>query len=449
MFSTILIANRGEIALRIVRACRELNIRTVVVHSTVDRDSAAAALADESVQIGPAAPRLSYLNAAAIVEAALKSGADAIHPGYGFLSEDRDFAEICAENGISFIGPPVRVMERVADKAKARQAARETGLPVVPGSTSTSESAHRARALADEIGYPVIIKAAAGGGGRGMTVVRDRAGFLRAYARTRGDAQAVFGDSRVYVEKYLDSARHIEVQILADGHGNVVHLGARDCSVQRRRQKLIEETPPPGLPASLVEEMGLAAADSARRIGYCGAGTYEFLVDDTHRFYFMEINGRIQVEHPVTEMATGLDLVREQILVAAGEQLTLGQDAVAARGSAIECRINAEDPERGFSPTPGVISEFELPGGPFTRVDTHCRPGLAVTPHYDPLLAKAIAWAPTRDLAVTRMLCALDEFRVSGPGMSTTIPFLREVLRHPLFRDGKHDTSLVDQMFGE
>jgi acetyl-CoA carboxylase biotin carboxylase subunit len=446
MFATVLIANRGEIALRIARTCRELGIRTVLAHSSADRDSAPVRYADEAVQIGPPPARRSYLNPAAIVTAALQRGADAVHPGYGFLSEDRDFAEICEANGLTFIGPPAEVIAMLGDKARAREFVTAAGLPVLPGSLEVLGCGTDARAVANRIGYPVIIKAVAGGGGRGMTVVGEPGDFLRAYIATRQAARALFGDSRVYVERYLESARHVEVQILADRYGNVIHLGARDCSVQRRRQKLVEESPPPSLPEGLVERMGDAAVRAAAQAGYVGAGTFEFIVDSEDRFYFMEVNSRIQVEHPVTEMVTGVDLVREQLSVAAGTPLSLRQEDVLARGVAIECRINAEDPDRDFLPTPGLIEEFLPPGGPFTRVDSHVQPGARITADYDSLLAKLIVWAPDRAQAIARMDRALGELRLRGRGICTTAGFLRDVIAHPLFVDAKHTTGLVDQM---
>jgi acetyl-CoA carboxylase biotin carboxylase subunit len=446
MISSILVANRGEIALRVVRTCREMGIRAVVAHSTADRDTAGVWHADGSVQIGPPQPKRSYLNVAAVVSAALKAGVEAVHPGYGFLSEDADFAEACESNGLIFVGPPAEVLGRLGDKARARQAAAAAGLPVLPGGATAGADANAAKDLAAEIGYPVIIKAAAGGGGRGMTVVRDPQDFLTAYAQTRATAQAVFGDPGVYVEKYLDAARHVEVQVLADRHGNVVHLGARDCSVQRSRQKLLEETPPPGLPVSVTEQMERQAAEAARRMGYVGAGTFEFLVDADCRYYFMEINCRIQVEHPVTEAVSGVDIVREQLLVASGLRLSMTQPEVLLRGAAIECRINAEDPNRGFLPTPGTIDEFAAPAGPFTRVDSHCHPHMRVTPYYDSLLAKVVVWAPTRAQAIARMDRALREAVIRSDSVHTTTAFLQEVLAHPLFRDAKHTTTLVDAM---
>ncbi|MFV2108904.1 acetyl-CoA carboxylase biotin carboxylase subunit [Micromonospora sp. LOL_015] len=449
MFEKILIANRGEIALRVARACRELGVRTVAVHSTADRDSAVVRFADEAVQIGPPPSRASYLNAAAIVEAARRTGAQAVHPGYGFLSEDVDFADICAENGLVFIGPPPQVMLALGDKAKARDVLGTAGLPLPPGSREPVPSSAHAATVAAEIGYPVIIKAAAGGGGRGMTVVTDEADLTPAYHRTRQTARAVFGDDRVYLERFLTQARHVEVQVLCDGHGNGVHLGTRDCSVQRRHQKLIEEGPAPTLPAAMLDEMAQVALRGALAVGYVGAGTFEFLVDEHDQFHFIEINCRIQVEHPVTEMISGVDLVQEQIHIACGTPLRLRQPDIRPRGVAVECRVNAEDPQRGFTPTPGRLDRFEIPGGPFTRVDTHGHTGYVVGPHYDPLLAKVVVWAPDRELALNRMERALSEFDVRGPGVHTTVPFLRRVLDDAMFRKGRLSTGLVGRLLDE
>jgi acetyl-CoA carboxylase, biotin carboxylase subunit len=446
MFTTVLIANRGEIALRVLRTCREMGVRTVVAHSTVDRDSPAVRLADESIQIGPAAPRHSYLNPAAIVAAALQTGADAIHPGYGFLSENAEFAEICEAHGLTLIGPPARVIARLGDKVSAREFAMAAKLPVLPGGSGPASGAAEAARTADAVGYPVVIKASAGGGGRAMTVVHEPGDFARAFATTRREALALFGDPRVYVEKYLDAARHVEVQILADGHGNVIHLGARDCSVQRRRQKLIEETPPPNLPAATIEHLGELTVRAALAAGYVGAGTFEYVLDEHGACYFIEVNCRLQVEHPITEMVTGIDLVREQLLVAAGQRLSYRQSDIVSSGVSIECRVNAEDPSRGFLPTPGVIEEFIPPGGPFTRVDTHAAANLRITADYDPLIAKVSVWAPSRAQALARAHRALEEFTIRGPGLCTDLAFLREVLTHPLFRYAKHTTSLVEQM---
>ncbi|MFF5211985.1 acetyl/propionyl/methylcrotonyl-CoA carboxylase subunit alpha [Streptosporangium sp. NPDC000396] len=446
MFTTVLIANRGEIALRVARTCREMGIRTVAVHSTADRDSAVSRIADESVQIGPPSARRSYLNAAALVESALRSGADAVHPGYGFLSEDPEFARICEEYGLTFVGPPPEVMEALGDKAAARAAMSAAGVPVLPGSLHPVLEAEAAE-IADEIGYPVIIKAVAGGGGRGMSVVPDRAAFAGAFRRTRAEAQMLFGDDRVCVERYLRAAHHVEIQVLCDAHGNAVHLGERDCSAQRRRQKLVEETPSPAVSPELAGRMARAALDGARAIGYRGLGTFEFLVDhESGDFFFIETNCRIQVEHPVTEMVTGIDLVREQLMVAAGLPLSLRQEDIVRRGVAVECRVNAENPSRDFAPAPGLVEEFVPPGGPFVRVDTHVRAGMRVSPDYDPLLAKVITWGTDRDQALNRMDRALAELRVSGRGLHTTAGFLREVLANPIFRKGTHTTGLIDQM---
>ncbi|WP_082538467.1 MULTISPECIES: acetyl/propionyl/methylcrotonyl-CoA carboxylase subunit alpha [unclassified Pseudonocardia] len=444
MIAKLLIANRGEIALRIARACRELGIRTVAVHSTEDRDSAVVRYADEAVQIGPASAKRSYLNIPSIVEAALATGAQAVHPGYGFLSEDPDFAEVVRDNGLIFVGPPAEVIAQLGDKTAARGLMTEADIPMLPGSVDPLRSAEEALGVADWIGYPVIIKAASGGGGRGMSVVWEADEFSLAYEETRATAQSLFGDNRVFVERYLPTARHVEVQVLADCHGNVVHLGERDCSVQRRHQKLIEESPAPELPAELTARMSEAAVRGAHAVGFVGAGTFEFLVTPEGDFAFMEVNTRIQVEHPVTEMVTGVDLVQEQLRVAAGEPLRLQQSDIMLRGAAIECRINVEDPDRGFVPTPGILTEFEPAGGPFVRVDTHGFTGYKVPASYDSLLAKLVVWAPTRSEAVARMDRALKEFRVNGQGIRTTAEFLREVLADPLFAVGQPSTAVVD-----
>ncbi|HEX3788483.1 MAG TPA: acetyl-CoA carboxylase biotin carboxylase subunit [Pseudonocardiaceae bacterium] len=444
MIKTVLIANRGEIALRVARTCQELGLRSVAVYSTADEDSAVVRFADHAVRIGAGPARSSYLRIPAIIEAARMSGADAIHPGYGFLSENPDFAEVCAAEGFTFIGCPADVMATLGDKARARAIMLDAGLPLLPGSRDPIADPGAAEVLAAEIGYPVIIKAVAGGGGRGMVVVRDPAEFARSFARTRATAQAVFGDGRLYLERYLESARHVEIQILADTHGSVIHLGARDCSLQRRHQKLVEESPAPEVPADLLAEMGAAAVRGATAAGYVGAGTFEFLLDPAeNRFYFMEVNCRLQVEHPVTEMVTGFDLVREQLRIAAGEPLGYGQSDIDARGVSIECRINAEDPARDFAPTPGVLTEFEPPGGPFVRVDTYVRSGYRVPSLYDSLLAKVIVWAPDRETAIARMRRALAELRVEGPAVTTTAAFLADLLDHPRFRAATHDTALI------
>ncbi|MGP3922144.1 acetyl-CoA carboxylase biotin carboxylase subunit [Streptomyces sp. 8N616] len=448
MFSTVLIANRGEIALRIARACREIGIRTVAVYSTADLDSAVVRFADEAVHIGHSPSKASYLNAPAIIEAARLSGAQAIHPGYGFLSEDPDFAEICETNGITFIGPPPQVIQRLGDKAAARAAMAEAGLPVLPGSVDAVTTPTEAKEIAQQTGYPVIFKAVAGGGGRGMAVVRDPDDLLSAYRETRAHARVVFGDDRVYLERFIDDARHVEVQVLCDRHGAAVHLGERDCSVQRRHQKLIEEAPAPNLPEELRTAMCESAVRGAVAAGYTGAGTFEFVVTPSDEFFLMEINCRLQVEHPVTEMLTGIDIVREQILIAAGLPLNVCQEDVVRRGVAVECRVNAEDPERDFAPTPGRLTEFVPPAGPFVRVDTHCFPDWLVGPDYDSLLAKTVVWAPDREQALARMDRALEEFRVEGHGVRTTIGFLRRALAHPEFRAAAHTTGLVGKLLG-
>jgi acetyl-CoA carboxylase biotin carboxylase subunit len=449
MFDKVLIANRGEIAVRIARACKELGVRTVAVYSTADQNSAVLRMADEAVCIGPAPSKHSYLNPAAVVEAALQTGADAVHPGYGFLSEDPDFAEICTDNGLTFIGPPPQVLSQLGDKATARVLMQRAGLPLLPGLAEVISDTADAVAAAERIGFPVIIKAAAGGGGRGMTVVRDPADVVQAYRETRRVALSVFGDDRVYLERYLDRARHVEVQFLCDAHGQAIHLGTRDCSVQRRRQKLIEEAPAPGLAEDTALAMCETAAQAAAGLGFTGAGTAEFLVDDDERYYFMEVNSRIQVEHPVTEMVTGVDLVQEQLRIAAGLPLRWRQPDIQPRGVSMECRVNAEDPGRQFAPTPAVVSRFVPPGGPFTRVDTHGFPGWRVGPDYDSLLAKVVVWGQDRDEAMQRMDRALSEFDVDGPGLATTIPFLRRVLADPEFRKASHVTGLVDRLVAD
>jgi acetyl-CoA carboxylase, biotin carboxylase subunit len=445
----VLVANRGEIAVRVIRACRDLGLGTVAVHSAADRDSLAVRLADESVQVGPAAARASYLNIPALVEAARIRGADAVHPGYGFLSENPDFAEVCTAEGLTFIGPPAPVIEALGDKARARATAIEAGLPLLPGSRGELADVDAAQALADEIGYPVIVKAVAGGGGRGMAVVRRSEDLARAWAETRAAAVAVFRDGRLFLERYLDSARHVEVQILADAHGQAVHLGTRDCTLQRRHQKLVEECPAPALPSSFLAEIADAAVRMVQASGYVGAGTVEFLVDPSGpTFFFMEVNCRLQVEHPVTEIATGMDLVAEQLRVAAGEPLGFAQADLVVRGAAVECRINCEDPARGFVPTPGVIERCELPGGAFVRVDTHVHAGYRVPAAYDSLLAKVVVWAPDRERALARMRGALSEVRIEGPGIATTAGFLRDLLDHPRVVAVEHDTGLIGEVVG-
>jgi acetyl-CoA carboxylase biotin carboxylase subunit len=449
MFQKILIANRGEIALRVARACAELGVKSVAVYSTADAESAVVRFADEAVQIGPPPVGRSYLHIPSIIGAALKTGADAIHPGYGFLSEDPYFAEICTDSGITFIGPKPEVMEKVGDKATARNLMEKAGLPLLPGTIDPVSTADEAHGVASQIGYPVIIKAAAGGGGRGMSVVWRREDLSRTYQSTRATAQAVFKDSAVYIERYLQSPRHTEVQIMCDQYGTGVYLGERDCSVQRRHQKLVEEAPSIHLTPESRRAIGEAAVRGALSIGYTGAGTMEFLLDEDGNFSFMEMNARIQVEHPVTEMVTGVDLIQEQIRVAAGEPLSIAQDEIVLNGHAIECRINAEDPANNFAPAAGRLETYVPPGGPWTRVDSHCYPGWQVSPFYDSLIAKLIVWAPDRELAIDRMIRALHEFQISGHGIKTTIPFHLNLLANPLFRRGEVSTDFVERFLAQ
>jgi acetyl-CoA carboxylase biotin carboxylase subunit len=445
MFRKVLVANRGEIALRVIRACRELKIATVAVFSEADRDSLHVRLADESVCIGPPAPARSYNYIARIISAAEVTGADAIHPGYGFLSENAHFAEVCASCGFTFIGPTPEMIRKMGDKAVARRTMADAGLPVVPGSEGVIASVDEAQSLAKQIGFPVIIKAAAGGGGRGMRVAWDEKTLRLGFGIAQAEAGAAFSNDSVYLEKYIARPRHIEFQLFGDSHGNLVHLGERECSVQRNHQKLIEEAPSPFLSAERRREVGALAARGAATIGYLNAGTMEFLFDQDGSFYFMEMNTRIQVEHPVTEEVTGLDLVKEQIRVAAGERLSLGQDEVEWRGHAIECRINAEDPENGFRPNPGAVTYFYRPGGPGLRMDSHVYAGYTVPPHYDSMIGKLIAYGKDRDEALRRMEIALEELIIEG--IKTTVPFHLMALRDPDFRRGDVDTHFVEKLF--
>jgi acetyl-CoA carboxylase biotin carboxylase subunit len=446
VFRKVLIANRGEIALRVIRACRELGIRTVAVYSEADRESLHVRFADEDVCIGPPQARESYLNIPRIIAAAEVTGADAIHPGYGFLAENAEFSEICAASELTFIGPTPQQIRLMGDKAAARRTMREVGVPIVPGTDAIGD-ADEALAQARAIGFPVLIKAAAGGGGKGMRVAQDADDFERQYSMARNEASAAFGDDTVYVEKSLARPRHIEFQILGDTHGNVVHLGERECSIQRRHQKLIEESPSPALSEALRKEMGDAAVRGAQAIDYVGAGTIEMLLNDDGSFYFMEMNTRIQVEHPVTEMCTGFDLVKEQIRAAAGLPLSLPDLPIHLRGHAIECRINAEDPARNFAPSPGTIATFHPPGGPGVRVDTHMYAGYRVPPYYDSLLMKLIVHGSNRGEALARMRRALAETVIEG--VHTTIPFLQAVMDHPAFIAGEVDTKFLERMMSE
>jgi acetyl-CoA carboxylase biotin carboxylase subunit len=443
MFTKVLIANRGEIALRVIRACRELGIATVAVYSEADRESLHVRFADDDVCIGPAPGRQSYLNIPRIIAAAEITGADAIHPGYGFLAENAEFAEICKASNITFIGPTADQIRAMGDKASARRLAKEAGVPTVPGSEGILSDVEEAATVADGIGFPVIIKATAGGGGKGMRIAHTPEQFAQLFSLAQNEALAAFGNGDVYVEKYLERPRHVEIQVLGDTLGRVVHLGERDCSVQRRHQKLIEESPSPALTQDLRTRMGDAAIALASAIGYVGAGTLEFLLDTDGSFYFMEMNTRIQVEHPVTEMVTGFDIVKEQIHVAAGDPLSLPAELNGLRGHAIECRVNAEDPARNFQPCPGLISAYHPPGGPGVRVDTHVYAGYTVPPHYDSLLAKVIVHGRDRTEALARMGQALDSFILEG--VTTTIPFLARVIRHPAFVAGDVDTRFLER----
>ncbi|MFN4908679.1 MAG: acetyl-CoA carboxylase biotin carboxylase subunit [Bacteroidota bacterium] len=440
MIKKLLIANRGEIALRIIRAAKELGIRTVAVYSEADRASLHVRFADEAVCIGPAQGKLSYLNIPSIIAAADVTGADAIHPGYGFLAENATFAEICHDCGITFVGPTPDAIVRMGNKSIAKDTMRAAGVPVVPGSDGIVPTIEDARRIAEEVGYPLMIKAVAGGGGKGMRYVETPAELDRAYATARGEAEASFGNGDIYIEKFIEEPRHIEIQVFADKFGNVVHLNERECSIQRRHQKLIEEAPSPIMTPELRKAMGDASVKGAASVDYVGAGTIEYLVDKHRNFYFMEMNTRIQVEHPVTEQSSAVDLIREQLLVASGEKLTLQQRDPLMHS--IECRINAEDPYHDFRPSPGVIQSLNFPGGPGVRVDSHIYQGYVIPPYYDSMVAKLITFAPTRDGAIAKMRRALDEFVIEG--IQTTIPFHRKMMDNPDFIAGTFDTKYLD-----
>jgi acetyl-CoA carboxylase biotin carboxylase subunit len=439
----LLVANRGEIAVRVIRACREQGIATVAVYSEADREAPHVRLADEAYPIGPAPAAESYLVIDKLVGVARRSGADAVHPGYGFLAENARFAEACGEAGLTFVGPPPAATRAMGDKTAARKIAREMKVPMVPGTLESIRSDDEARALAREVGYPVMLKASMGGGGKGMRLVRGEADLAEALRGARAEAGAAFGDSAVYLERAVSEPRHVEIQVLADAHGTVVHLGERECSIQRRHQKLIEESPSPGVDAELRARMGVAACRIARAAGYVNAGTVEFLLDADRNFYFLEMNTRLQVEHPVTEMVTGIDLVREQLRIAAGEPLGYGQRDVTWRGWAIECRINAEDPFAGWIPSPGTITGLRPASGPWVRDDSGACTGFTVPRWYDTLLAKLIVWADDRPAAVERMLRALGEYTVVG--VRTTIPALARIVAHPDFRAGRLSTAFLER----
>ena len=441
MFKKVLIANRGEIALRIIRVCRDLGIKTVAVYSEADRYSLHVKFADEAVCIGPPSSKDSYLHIPRIISAAEITNADAIHPGYGFLAENSQFAEICQSQGLKFIGPSPEAITAMGDKALAKDTMKKAGVPVIPGSDGIVKDAKEGREVAEVIGFPVMIKASAGGGGKGMRVVQTAADFENSFQMASNEAEAAFGNPSVYIEKLVLEPRHIEIQVLGDEFGNVIHLNERDCTIQRRHQKLVEESPSPIVTPELREKMGAAAVKGAKGVKYEGAGTIEFLVDSDRNYYFMEMNTRIQVEHPVTEQVTGMDLIKMQIQIATHERLR--KKEYKPRGHAIECRINAEDPDHGFRPSPGEITSFHLPGGFGVRVDTHCYTGYRIPPFYDSLIAKLIIHAPTREEAITKMSSALEEFTVEG--VATTVPFHRRVMQDETFKSGTYDTSYIDK----
>jgi acetyl-CoA carboxylase, biotin carboxylase subunit len=446
-FSKILIANRGEIALRILRTCEEMGIATVAVHSTVDKQALHVQLADEAVCIGPPTSSKSYLNIPNIISAALTRNAAAIHPGYGFLAENARFAEICADHQITFIGPSPAAMRAMGDKSTAKETMQRVKVPTVPGSEGLLADDREALSIAGEIGYPVMIKATAGGGGRGMRLVREPSELPKLFSAAQGEADAAFGNPGVYLEKFIEKPRHIEIQILADNYGNVIHLGERDCSIQRRHQKLLEEAPSPALSQKLRDQMGHAAIAAAKSINYTGAGTVEFLLDKSGKFYFMEMNTRIQVEHTVTEMITGLDLIAEQIRIAQGEKLQIKQNQVILNGHAIECRINAEDPDRNFRPHPGRITGFLPPGGPGVRMDSHVYTDYEIPAYYDSLIGKLIVWGRDRPSAIRRMKRALRECAITG--VPTTLSFHQKILDSPEFLSGEVYTNFVEQFMGQ
>ena len=447
MFSKVLIANRGEIAVRIIRACREMGIRSVAVYSQADKSSLHVKIADEAICIGEANSKESYLNIPAIISAAEIADVEAIHPGYGFLAENAHFAEVCQTCQIKFIGPDPQHIKLMGDKLKAKQLMKKAGLPLIPGSKDPISDKDQALKIAHEIGYPVIIKAAGGGGGRGMRVAHNDVRLVSALITAQTEAEAAFNDNSVYIEKYIEEPRHIEFQILADNSGRILHLGERDCSVQRRYQKLIEEAPSPGIDPKLRKKMGEMAVKGAREVNYVSAGTMEFLVDRSKNFYFMEMNTRIQVEHPVTELVTGIDIVKEQIKIAAGGKLSFQQEDIRINGWAVECRINAEDYKNNFIPSPGRIDTYIAPGGPNLRLDTHVYPGYTIPPYYDSMIAKLIAHGPDRISAIKTMQRGLEEFIIEP--LNTTLDFHKMVLNDPVFLKGQADTHFIERLLGE
>ena len=445
MFKKILIANRGEIALRVVRACKDLGVTACVAYSTADRNTAAVEEADERVCIGPAPSAQSYLDMARLVGAAVSRGCEAVHPGYGFLSENAEFARKCMENGLTFIGPDPDVIDRMGEKSNAKQTMKNAGVPTVPGSDGAVETVEEAAKFAEEVGYPVLIKASAGGGGRGMRVVRTEAALLTSVNMTKTEANAAFGSDKVYLEKFLENPRHIEIQVLSDNFQNAIYLGERDCSMQRRNQKVVEESPAPGIPRKLIEKLGARCTEACRRIGYRGAGTFEFLYENGE-FYFIEMNTRVQVEHPVTEWVTGVDIIAEQIRIAAGERLRLKQRDIVLKGAAIECRINAED---GFTfrPSPGKVTRWHMPGGPGIRLDSHVYAGYTVPPYYDSMIGKLIAYGETRDEALARMRVALSETLVEG--INTNIDLHRLIMSDSRFNPGGTSIHYLEERMAE
>ncbi|MGD2272513.1 MAG: acetyl-CoA carboxylase biotin carboxylase subunit [Desulfobacterales bacterium] len=443
MFNKILIANRGEIALRIIRACKEMDIKPVAVFSEADKDSLHVKSADESYNIGPALARKSYLNIDSIIKAAKDARAEAIHPGYGFLAENDMFARLCAENDLVFIGPSADCIARAGNKSQARKMLSNLGVPIIPGSDGNISSTSEASAIAGQIGYPVILKASGGGGGRGMRIAQNKEELIDGFSIASGEARAGFGNPDLYLEKYIEKPRHIEVQIMADHHGNYVHLHERECSIQKRYQKLIEEAPSPFVDTELRGQLGKTAILIANSMEYVNAGTIEFLVDDQKNYYFMEVNARIQVEHPVTEFVTGIDLVQQQILIAAGQKLPFKQEDIPLNGCSIECRINAADPENNFMPSPGTISDLMLPGGPGVRMDSHIYRNYEISPFYDSLIGKLIVWGRNRNMAVKRMHRALTEFQING--IKVTVPFYLKIFKDRDFIDGKIDTHFLER----
>lgn len=443
MFNKILIANRGEIAVRIIRACREMGIETVAVYSTTDKEALHVQMADEAVCIGPPSPKDSYLNMRNIISATVLTGAQAIHPGFGFLSENSKFAEMCKECNITFIGPDYEVIEKMGNKSKAREMMIEAGVPVVPGTKSPILSDEEALLNARNIGYPVMIKASAGGGGRGIRIVREEDELIKSLQTAKAEAKVAFGDDTMYMEKYLENPRHVEIQILGDNYGNLIYLGERDCSIQRRNQKILEEAPCPIMTEELRKAMGEAAIKGAKYVGYKNAGTIEFLLDKNNQFYFMEMNTRIQVEHPITELVTGVDLIKEQIKIASGEKLSIVQEEVQMQGHSIECRINAEDPSRDFMPSPGKVKILFMPGGPGVRVDTHLYDGYVIPPNYDSMMAKLIVHGKDREEAINKMRRALTEFLIEG--IKTNIDYQFTIINDSDFVKGNYHTGFINR----